>query len=286
MNRYLKLSFFFSALGLSTLSLADAERCDQHFPNGVAPVVQEATRLKTSTLCFSRFAVVHSGTTRGPLIVAEHLTARDIKSAKEQVRVNLFHPEPRLSRGNRSELRDYARSGYDRGHMAPSGNMPDADAQAVSFSLANMVPQDPQNNRYVWEAIESSTRAYVQRQGEAFVLTGPLFLGKQIESIGAGVLVPTHLFKLVYDPVKRATKVYLTENNGSKSYAVISARELQAMTRVELPQSVLDAASALKMPEPRARSDRGSGTRNRQSTYVEDPTIGERALRLSSSTRK
>ena len=34
--------------------------------------------------------------------------------------------------------------------MTPSGDMPDGDAQADSFSLANMVPQTPELNRGVW----------------------------------------------------------------------------------------------------------------------------------------
>ena len=52
----------------------------------------------------------------------------------------------------------YGGSGYDRGHVAPSADMFDLQSQAECFSLANMVPQVPENNRGPWEGIESVVR--------------------------------------------------------------------------------------------------------------------------------
>ena len=258
--------------------------CGEHFPSGNAPVVSD-THLRVQVLCYERFAVLHSGLTKGPLLVAEHLVAHQVRSAKQQIRVNLFHPETRLNPRERAELSDFASSGYDRGHMAPSGDMPDANSQAESFTLANMVPQDAQNNRYLWEAIESATRAYAQLAGEAHVMTGPLFLGKRIETIGSGVLVPTHLFKLIYDPHRRAATVFLTENNASKAYALITPKKLQQLSRVDLPLTVLSASGGLSVPPPRARLDRASGASRGNSVYREDASVFDRAITLAASLR-
>ena len=104
-------------------TLSYTANCGEHFPEGGAPAVQESVQLKIRILCYERFAVVHSGVTMGPLIVSEHLRADHVKSAKVQIRVNLFHPEARLNPPERAELSDFARSGYDRGHMAPSGDI-------------------------------------------------------------------------------------------------------------------------------------------------------------------
>ena len=80
-------------------------------------------------------------------MVAERLTRASVEAARRTPRENRFHPDTRLPPGNRAELADYARSGLDRGHMAPPGDTPTDAAQEQSFTLANMIPQAPALNR-------------------------------------------------------------------------------------------------------------------------------------------
>lgn len=107
--------------------------------------------------------------------------------------------------------------------------MPTPSAMAQSFSLANMVPQAPENNRGVWaRRVEAATRHYVERaQGDVYVFTGPAFKG-QVKTIGRGrVWVPTHLFKLVYDPSAQRAWAYWVENTDNATVTKpISYREL------------------------------------------------------------
>ena len=91
------------------------QSCADHFVDGQAPRITNPKLDKaTEALCFNVFSVLHSGITRTPLWSAEHLQAQNILAAQELSRENSFHPEPRLPSGQRAELADYARSGYDR----------------------------------------------------------------------------------------------------------------------------------------------------------------------------
>jgi len=136
MNKLLFLSFI-----LSAVLYASPTACPQFYLDGEAPTItNEKLSAKTKELCFEAFGVMHSGISKTPLWSAEYLTAVAIDA--DVSRKDKFHEETQLPQSERSELKDYAKSGYDRGHMSPSADMPTESAQAESFSLANMVPQD------------------------------------------------------------------------------------------------------------------------------------------------
>ncbi|MGN5478757.1 DNA/RNA non-specific endonuclease [Cupriavidus basilensis] len=212
------------------------EGCPQFFANGVVPQVRNAQSLKPRALCFDAFAVLHSGTTRTPVYVAERLSSEQVADAQGEERTNKFFADARLPRAERAELDDYKSSGYDRGHMAPAGDMPSATAMAQSFSLANMVPQAPQNNRKSWAGIEKATRKYVQRaRGNVYVITGPVFGSAAPTTIGQDqVWVPQYLFKLVYDSTTHRAWAHWIENSDSaRAGQPITYRELVKRTGVE-----------------------------------------------------
>jgi endonuclease G len=171
--------------------------CPQFFAGGIAPSIPQGPAQRE--LCYDAFAILHSGASKTPVFVAELLNRATVEAADEK-RTNRFFADARLPRSERAELSDYKGSGYARGHMAPAGDMSNATAMAQSFSLANMVPQNPTQNSGAWSKIEQDTRRYVLRaKGNVFVITGPVF-GPDSQTIGANrVRVPTHLFKLVYD---------------------------------------------------------------------------------------
>jgi endonuclease G len=240
-----------------------ATACPQHFALGVAPVLSNPQlQLRTRELCFEAFAVLHSGASRTPLYAAEHLTRSSLLEARTLSRKDAFHPEVVLPMAERAELGDYARSGYDRGHMAPNGDMPTRTAQAQSFSLANMVPQLHANNAGVWAGIEMAVRELALSEGEIYVISGPAFLGPDIQQIGRGVLVPTHLWKVVYSPRQQRAGAYVITNDETRAYSAVSLRDLERMVGVQaLPALPAQAQQAgMPLPPPLAQ---GSGNARR-----------------------
>lgn len=237
--QYLKAVF--SALllsaGISTNALASTsfENCPQFFVAGVSPKLALSTDWKPRALCYDAFAVLHSGQAKAPLFVAERLSREQLQDAKDERRTNKFFADARLPYAERAQLDDYKSSGYDRGHMAPAADMPTAQAMAQSFSLANMVPQAPVNNRKAWSSIEKATRKYAMRaKGDVYVITGPVF-DTVPTTIGTGnVWVPKYLYKLVYDPSSgRAWAHWIENTDEAKSEPAISYQNLVQRTGIE-----------------------------------------------------
>ncbi|WP_432377906.1 DNA/RNA non-specific endonuclease [Duganella sp. P38] len=244
--------------GLLAVSLAAAGECPAHYVDGRLPEIRNARMSAATTeLCYGVFGVMHSGITRTPLWSAEHLTAENIAAARNLSRENSFHPESRLPSSARAELADYARSGYDRGHMAPNGDMPDRAAQHESFTLANMVPQDAEVNRHIWAGIEGVVRKMAQKEGDLYVITGPAFLGSDLRKVG-NVLVPTHLYKLVYSPRQRAGGAFFIANRGDAQYETLSVAQLEDKIGINLLPSLTPAQKQqmLRLPNVRQRKDK------------------------------
>lgn len=70
-----------------------------------------------------------------------------------------FQPDPDIPKGERSELADFRKSGYDRGHLCASADrLFSQDANGQTFYLSNMSPQIGSFNRNDWEELETQVR--------------------------------------------------------------------------------------------------------------------------------
>lgn len=152
------------------------------------------------------FVVSYDARTRLPRWVYERLTADSLRGS-ERRRGKEFREETAIEEPLRARLADFAGSGYDRGHMAPAGDLKgSASAMRDSFSLANVAPQDPELNREYWNRLECFLRDLARQHRAVHVFTGPLFLPKpegqdmvvSYKVLGTSrVAVPTHFFKVV-----------------------------------------------------------------------------------------
>lgn len=230
---------FVAGLLLAFATVASAnDACTSIHPGGQVPVLtNQKLAPKTRYLCFEDFAVLHSGITHTPLWSAEHLTRDSLASAKGLTRTNRFYEEPSLPAGEGATLADYRHApDIDRGHMSPAGDRKDEQAMSSSFTLANIVPQESNLNRHLWSRIESQVRYLAKKTGEAYVITGPLFIGKQLQTIGANrVFIPTQIFKVVYLPSQQLSFAVVVDNVDTDTYSVKTVHELEAMSGISFP---------------------------------------------------
>ncbi len=257
MIRIRKLFFsLFASLAASFSFAASLQDCPQHFNDGRPPeFINEKMAAGTRPLCFEGFALMHSGIARTSLWSAQHLTEQRITEARKIKRRNTFHEEKKLPAADRAELRDYSRSGFDRGHLSPSADMASTQSQYESFSLANIVPQDPHNNQNLWAAIEGITRGFTRSGGEAYVITGPMFEGARLQRLKGRVLIPTHMFKAIYLPHRRQASAYVAPNVPGADYEILSIAELEQRLGINLFPAMSQEIkqTRVNLPHPRVR---------------------------------
>lgn len=235
--------------------------CPAEFAGGIAPdVVNPKLTDKLRELCYSQFAVFHSGLTATPLFVAQYLSSGLVAQARGIHREDVFHPELQLPQAERSELQHYRSSGFDRGHMAPAGDMATKKSQDESFTLANIIPQMPTLNRGGWADIEETTRRLASRYGEVYVVTGPAFSGTKLSRIGGRVLVPSNVYKAIYVPSTGQASAWWADN-ATGQMEVISVAELATRIGADVFPAVPPSAKAalLSLPLPGDRPNRRYG---------------------------
>jgi endonuclease G, mitochondrial len=159
------------------------------------------------------YVLEHSSELRIPLWVCERVTRADLQGrVNKRLDPEPFAPDPNLARWPHAELKDYSRSGYARGHMAPDADRTKREEEkAETYYLSNMVPQAGQRfNSSVWLQLEKKVRGWACKRGECWVVTGVLLHDPKEETaqsadgvvqfytIGQSpVAIPTHLFKIV-----------------------------------------------------------------------------------------
>ncbi len=244
--RSIILVLFFT---LSTAYAGPLDDCKEYTKYGISDH-------KGDILCRKGYLLAHDPKRKTPIWVAEHLTHERASASLD--RSDDFRPDPDLKKDSRAELSDYKDSGYDRGHMAPAGDMRwDEQAMSESFYLSNMIPQVGVGmNRGIWKDLEEKVRLWALERMELYIYTGPIYAeGNKSKTIGGNkVGVPSHIYKIIFDPVKVEAIAYIMPNKklNSKDMPnyVVSVREVEKKTGLNflsiLNQSVQDMVEAEK----------------------------------------
>ncbi len=131
-----------------------------------------------------------------------------------------FRPDTSLPAGWYQVLdTDYSGSGYDRGHMCPSGDRTNSiPNNSATFFMTNMVPQLAANNQGPWEEFESYCRTLASQGNEIYIMSGP---AGNIGTIAQGnVVVPAFTWKVVV-VLPIGTNDLQRINKGTRAFGII-----------------------------------------------------------------
>lgn len=214
-----------SLVFLATSAFAD---CDQLVSWGypTAPTNSVA-------LCQIAYYTMWDPATKNPAYSAELLLHENVSGIEN--RQGQFKQHPNIASDIQANNSDYVHSGYDRGHMAPAGDMrKDSVAMAQSFYLTNMVPQLPILNRKFWAALEGSVRSKVREDRPLYVITGPIYANPKM--IGKGVWVPAFTYKIIYDKTNNKVASYMMPNDvaikGNLASFYVPLEQLETTTKL------------------------------------------------------
>ncbi len=148
-----------------------------------------------------------------PHWVVEHITPASLSQRDGDRKNSTFLEDAAIPEKFRAKLKDYFRSGYDRGHQVPAADCKwSQTAMDQTFYLSNMCPQVGEGfNRDYWAHFEDFCRRLTQTYPSVRIVTGPLYLPKRdpadgnkwkvtYEVIGnpPSVAVPTHFYKVIF----------------------------------------------------------------------------------------
>ena len=149
--------------------------------------------------------------------IAYELTSAETK--KNVNRTNKFKPDPYVKTYTAND-KDYANSGYDRGHLAPASDMGwSSITMAESFYYSNMSPQEPSFNRGIWKRLEELVRTWAIENNSIYIVTGPV-LTSGLPTIGTNnVSVPKYFYKVILDYTEPDIKGigFILQNEGSSN---------------------------------------------------------------------
>lgn len=174
------------------------EKCSAELPHGAPKLDKANTLIK----CNTGYALQHDNDAKIAAWAAWTLEPEETIGCIP--REDAFTGDAALPKGQRAEPDDYAKSGYDKGHMVPDADLSYShQTERESFLMSNMSPQLPNLNRGVWKHLEASTRSWAwNRKHRITVYSGNIYKLGTSKVIGKNkVVVPDHLYKIVIDDV-------------------------------------------------------------------------------------
>ena len=235
MKNILLLSLTTLLLNIAPLAVA-TEACGEHLVKGLP------SESSDQMLCRTGYAIGYNYSMKNADWVAYHVTAESVNGQFK--RSNRFKADSELPEYAQSTLSDYSKSGYDRGHLAPSAAMDFSEiSMQESFLLSNMSPQLPGFNRVGWRLLEEHVRDLANEYQELYVVTGPIYDGNET-FVGNGVMIPSAFYKVILDPYYNDAIAFIVPHRDVSSSElesfVTTIDEVEARTNLDFFSNTSD----------------------------------------------
>lgn len=249
------LVIIFCAVTVSCIYACYANKTKSDLPEDIVPVSQANDLLKTvipndignKIINYIGFTVSFNPSKHQPNYVAWELTGSETEGLNP--RAKCFAQDYDVE--GCATLEDYHNSGYDRGHMAPSGDMKwDSKAMSDCFMMTNMCPQRKALNSGAWKTLEEKCRQWAKRDSALIIVCGPVLSDRMTETIGdSEIPVPLRFFKVVLAPFASPPRAigFIMNNSrveGGIQAAATSVDEVERVTGFDffsaLPDDIED----------------------------------------------
>uniref|UniRef100_UPI003F4E8613 DNA/RNA non-specific endonuclease n=1 Tax=Flavobacterium ovatum TaxID=1928857 RepID=UPI003F4E8613 len=150
-----------------------------------------------------------------------------------------FIEDPLVITGSAS-WRNYKKSGYDKGHLCPAGDMDfNQDAYNDTFYTSNISPQLHEFNGGIWNRLEQKVRYWASRYNRIIIITGGV-LDNSNRTIGSEkVVVPNYFYKIIFKSDKNSQPkmiAFLLPNEKSNKALyeyVVSVDSIEKITGID-----------------------------------------------------
>jgi endonuclease G len=148
-----------------------------------------------------QYSLSYNNTTHLPNWVSWHLQKGDLGNIDRQDDFCIDNTLP--ASFYKVTPNDFTGSGFDRGHLCPSADRTlTNENNTATFLMTNIIPQSPDNNRYVWVELENYCRNMATNNNELYVIAGPYGKGGTgskglTNTLQCGIVVPAYVWKII-----------------------------------------------------------------------------------------
>lgn len=183
------------------------------------------------------YTVSYNKDTKLPNWVAYELTDAEVAGVCK--RDGRFYLDPDVV-GSQANYEDYRNTGWDKGHIAPAGDMKwDEQAMFESCYFTNVCPQNHNLNGGDWRSLEEKCRDLARHFGSVYIAAGPVVGDAKNGTIGYNkVVIPDGFYKVLLvcvDGGYQGIGFYFENKAGHKplSTYAMTIDEIEAITGID-----------------------------------------------------